>query len=110
VLRSEGILLAGFANPVLYLFGDGDEEGVDPLRAAHPIPYSDEKSLSAEQKDAYRNEGSPFEFGHTLADQIGGQLDAGFVLTAMYEDSHHVEDHPLNPYLKTFIATRALRQ
>jgi len=25
--------------------------------------------------------------GHTLEDQIGGQLDAGFVLTAMFEDS-----------------------
>ena len=35
--------------------------------------------------------GWPLEYSHTLTDQIGGQLDAGFVLTALYEDHHPPE-------------------
>ena len=33
-------------------------------------------------------EGAPLEHSHTLTDQIGGQLNAGFQLVAMYEDYH----------------------
>jgi hypothetical protein len=50
------------------------------------------------------------EFGHTLEDQIGGQLEAGFVLTGFYEDYFGSDvDDPLSRYLATFIATRAVK-
>ena len=51
--------------------------------------------------------GEPLCFGHTLDDQIGGQLAAGFVLTGFFEDRD--PGHPLAKYLPTFIATRAVR-
>jgi hypothetical protein len=38
--------------------------------------------------------------GHTLEDQIGGQLDAGFVLTGFFEDRHAA--HALSNFLATF--------
>jgi hypothetical protein len=45
-----------------------------------------------------------------LEDQIGGQLEAGFVLTGFYEDCYDNDvDDPLSRYLATFIATRAVK-
>jgi SAM-dependent methyltransferase len=108
VLRSEGRLLSGFANPVLYLFDDElDAEG--ELTVKHRIPYSDVESLSVEEKLRYKSEGSPLEFGHTLDDQIGGQLDAGLVIAGFYEDTHHLEDIPITKYIATFVATLAIK-
>jgi hypothetical protein len=43
----------------------------------------------------------------TLQDQIGGQLDAGFLLAGFYEDRDSA--HPLAKLLPTFAATRAVR-
>jgi hypothetical protein len=52
----------------------------------------------------------PLEFGHSLADQIGGQLDAGFMLTGFYEDRYtDVDGDRISRYMDTFIATRACR-
>ncbi len=48
------------------------------------------------------------EFGHTLEDQIGGQLEAGFVLSGFYEDYYGTKDR-LSDYVATFIATRAVK-
>ena len=106
VLRPGGSLLAGFANPVLYLFDD-DVEATAELRVTNRIPYSDAESLDQEERREHAAEGWPLEFGHTLTDQIGGQLEAGFVLLGLYEDEHHREEHPLRGHIATFIATRA---
>ena len=55
-------------------------------------------------------DGSPLEFSHTLDDLIGGQLDAGFVITGFYEDRQNAEEsEPLVAYMPTFIATRAVK-
>ena len=106
VLREGGVLLSGFTNPVLYLFeAPDDHEG--KLEVQYSIPYSDLESLSAEKRQHYLDAQEPMEFGHTLEDQIGGQLDAGFVLTGFYEDIH--SDSLLNRYIPTFIATRAVK-
>ncbi|MFH1572033.1 MAG: class I SAM-dependent methyltransferase, partial [Gemmatimonadota bacterium] len=71
VLRPGAALLAGFDNPVLHLF---DEQACDrgELRVVHRLPYSEAESLSTEAIEARRCRGAPLEFGHTLADQIGG--------------------------------------
>lgn len=107
VLRPGGSLISGFVNPVAYIFDlfKADEEGV--LEVRHRIPYSDLHSLSEAERRRLLDQGQPLEFGHTLEDQIGGQLDAGFVLVGFYEDRW--PDHPLDRYIATFIATRALK-
>ncbi len=109
VLKPGGILLAGFANPLLYMLPDEDLDGTDEPILTHPLPYSDDARLTAEQKADYLANGWSLEFGHTLTDQIAGQLNAGFVLTGFYEDVHHVESHPLNRFGHAFIATRAAK-
>src|SRR5215204_3568550 len=86
VLRRGGALLAGFMNPAAYIFGS--QEGLDSLEVRFTLPYSDPESLDEEERARLEAEGVPFEFGHTLEDQIGGQLEAGFHLTALYEDRH----------------------
>ena len=110
VLRLGGVLLAGFTNPAIYLFDYdlADRDGV--LQVKYALPYSDLESLTAEQMQRYLENEEPFEFSHTLEDQIGGQLDAGFVLTAFFEDTYSDEEEELlSRYIPMFIATRAVK-
>jgi SAM-dependent methyltransferase len=107
VLRPGGSLLAGFCNPVIYIFDlDLYDQGI--LTAKYAIPYSDLASLSDEEKAKYLSEDVPIEFGHSLGDQIGGQIDAGFVVVGFFEDADPNE--PLSRHLPGFMATRAIKQ
>ena len=107
VLRPGGVMMAGIVNPMVYLFDVVlAEEGV--LQVKYPLPYDDLNSLTEEERARYLDEDAPVEFSHTLKDQIGGQLDAGFVITALYEDRYPAPD-PLSEYTDTFIATRAVK-
>lgn len=106
VLRHGGVLLAGFLNPVLFIFDNRlAEKGV--LQVRHALPYSDLQSLSKEECRQFIEKGEPLEFGHMLEDQIGGQTDAGFVITGFYEDRHR--NHPAAKFTPTYIATRAIK-
>jgi len=51
--------------------------------------------------------GEALVFGHSLSEQIGGQLEAGFVLTGFYEDNQPNPRFVIDRYLPTFLATRA---
>ena len=100
VLRRGGVLLAGFANPAMYVFDLDLAERTGRLEVKHSLPYA----------DGARSTDEPLEFSHTLEEQIGGQIAAGFSITGMYEDFHvGGNDNPLNRYMPTFIATRALK-
>jgi hypothetical protein len=71
------------------------------------VPYADLTSLTEEERRRYTEKGEPLVYGHTLEDQVGGQLDAGFLLAGLYEDRD--PSHPLAKFLPTFLATRAVR-
>lgn len=107
VLRHGGILLAGFMNPAMYLFSYDALDGKEPLTVKHKLPYSDEQALPKAELEKLISEGVPLEHSHTLTDQIGGQLDAGFQLIAMYEDFH--KGVTLSEYMPTYLATRAIK-
>lgn len=110
VVRGGGVLLAGFANPIRYLFDDERRQN-GSLEVRHPIPYSDLDDLDqAELERLVIEPLVPLEFGHTLNDQIGGQLDAGFLLTSVYEDHYPEEENDiLSRYIDSFMATRAIK-
>lgn len=110
VLREGGLLLAGFTNPVRFVF-DYEELLNGNLEVRHSIPYSDLTQLSeAEMKRLVLEETHPLAFAHTLTDQIGGQLDAGFMLSGMYEDGYPASrGDPISRYLESFIATRGVK-
>jgi len=107
VLRPGAALLAGFVNPLQYLFDLDKMERQRILEARYRIPYSDLTSLSPSDLERYLAEGQPLEFGHTLEDQIGGQLQAGFLLAGFYEDIDPTS--PIGEYISSFIATRAIK-
>ena len=106
VLRPGGALLAGFTNPLTYIF-DPLASDRGELVVRHAIPYSDLEALSDEERRQVCGDG-PLEFGHSLDDQMGGQLAAGFRLTGFYEDRWpDGAERPENRFIATFIATRA---
>jgi SAM-dependent methyltransferase len=110
VLRRGGVLLAGFSNPVMYLFDYDLADRTGVLQVKYALPYSDLTSLTVEEKQRYIKTETPLEFSHTLEDQIGGQLDAGFLLTGFFDDAYGEEENDLlTNYMSTFIATRAIK-
>ncbi|QDV70514.1 Ubiquinone biosynthesis O-methyltransferase [Rosistilla carotiformis] len=110
VLRSGGVLLAGFTNPMRFLFDDERKENGN-LEVRYPLPYSDLDHLDEVHIQEAIDAEKPLEFGHTLEDQIGGQLRAGLMLTGFYEDRFPKTDNdPLSDFLDTFIATRAVKR
>jgi hypothetical protein len=76
----------------------------------YSLPYSDIGSLNGEEKKQLLEQEEPVEFSHTLEELIGGQLNAGFVISNFYEDSYSPEDNDLlSKYMQTFFATRAMK-
>ena len=107
VLRRGGILLAGFLNPALYIFDLDLADSTGEVRVKYALPYADATSLGEEQIKQKIENREPLEFSHTLEDQIGGQIEAGFVISGFYEDRHR--DDPIAAYMPTFVATRATK-
>jgi SAM-dependent methyltransferase len=107
VLRQGGILMTGSMNPVHYIF-DLYKADEGTLEVVHSIPYSDLESIPKEDLEEHIEKGLPVEFGHSLTDLIGGQCDAGFMITHMYED--YMLDSPLHKYHPSYIATRAIKK
>jgi len=106
VLRGGGALLSGFSNGIVYLFDEAAmERGVYSI--VHSLPYSDLEARDAEELRTRSEGGRPLEFGHSLQDQIGGQIEAGFVLDGFFEDIDPGE--PLSRHIALFAATRAVK-
>jgi len=106
VLKPGGVMISGFDNPILYIFDLDLWDRTKSIEVRYKIPYSDLKQLPEEQLAQRIAAHEAVEFGHSLADQIGGQTDAGFHLIGFYEDNSGWGDL-LDPYIDTFIATRA---
>jgi SAM-dependent methyltransferase len=104
VLRPGGILLAGFSNPAMFVFdGPLAEKGIFEVK--YHLPF-DATQLTEEERLREFGADSPLEFSHSLEEQIGSQLEAGFLLTGLYEDH---QDSPLGKYMPAYIATRAVK-
>jgi len=103
VLKPNGILIAGFSNPMVFLFknmltGEFGREVVTKL-PVDPLKDNTEEELKRIA------EADGIQFSHSLETQIGGQLKAGFNLTDLYEDFHNEGE----PFAPTYIATRAVK-
>lgn len=106
VLKHGGALLAGFLNGFEYMF--------DPLKAdagelvvRYKLPYSDLTSLTEAERVARYGEHAALEFGHSLEDQIGGQIDAGFVITGFKEERKL--DQPIGSWMPSYGTTKAVK-
>ncbi|KLT70211.1 class I SAM-dependent methyltransferase [Flavobacterium sp. ABG] len=102
VLKPNGILMTGLMNPISLQL---DEKN---LKLIYKQPFSDLHSLPTEELEELKKNKEALLFGHSLTDQIGGQLEAGFTITAMFEDSWGGENK-IDEFLPAFIATRAIK-
>lgn len=101
VLKKGGALLSGLDNGVAFMF-DNDEE-----RVVNTFPFNPLKN--PEQMAQLEADNSGVQFSHTMEEQLGGQLRAGFTLVDLYEDtsgSGNLHEHNI----PTFIATRAVKR
>lgn len=80
VLRPGGRLLAGLDNGVNFITDDEEREIVNRL------PF--DPLANPDQMELLRRTDGGVQFSHTLSEQIGGQLEAGFRLLALYEDTN----------------------
>jgi hypothetical protein len=66
--------------------------------------------LSEEERQHLLEKGEPLEFSHTLEEQIGGQIEAGFLIAGFYEDVNPPESNELvSIYMPVCLATRAVK-
>ena len=101
VLKKGGILLAGLDNGLNYVF---DEEETQVM---FKLPFNalrDREMYEISMKNDWG-----IQFSHTIEEQIGGQLAAGFVLEGIYEDIN--SEGKLHDYnVPTFWATKAVKK
>ena len=101
VLKKGGVLLSGLDNGINYIF-DEDETTVKYTLPFNPLK---DELLYAE---SIKNDWG-IQFSHTLEEQLGGQLRAGFRLTDLYEDTNGAGNlHAHN--VPSFLATRAVKE
>lgn len=102
VLAPGGILLSGLDNGINFLFVDEDHR-----EKLSRFPFDPLKN--PEQKAQLEADDDGMQFSHTMEEQIGGQLEAGFRLTHLYEDTNGVGTfHEHN--IPCFLATRAVKE
>ena len=102
ILKKGGVLLAGLDNSMNYLFDDEEEREIVNSLLYHPLQNPD-------QMRQLRKTDGGIPFSHSLEEQIGGQLKAGFRLTALYEDPNG-EGRLQEPNIPTFLATRSIKE
>jgi hypothetical protein len=102
VLKHGGSLLAGLDNGLNILFDDDSHE---PLVAVNKLPFNPLKNKAQLQKLMQNNDG--IQFSHSLEEQIGGQLKAGFILKDIYEDYNNTG--LLKTYAPTYFATLSIK-
>lgn len=106
VLRPGGTLLSGFMNPDIFIFDREAEDDRNELIVRHALPYSDLTHLTEEERETLGAD-APIEFSHTMTEQVGGQLAAGFALAGFAEAPHHAG--ATAKYMPGYFATRAVK-
>ena len=100
VLKKGGALLAGLDNGLNYVFDEDETDIVNTL------PF-DPLSNPEHARQLARDDGG-MQFSHTLEEQLGGQLEAGFQLTALFEDTNGV-GKLYEHNIPTYVASRSVK-
>ena len=100
ILKKGGVLLCGLDTGINYIVDQKEEKIINAL-PFNPLVYEAHRK-QLEEAD------SGWQFSHTVSEQIGGQLRAGFTLTDIYEDTNG-EGRLHELHIPSFIATRAVK-
>ena len=100
VLKTGGVLLSGVDHYINYIVDNEEKEIVNHL------PF--DPLANEDQRKQLEDADCGMQFSHTLEEQIGGQLEAGFTLLDLYEDTG-TEGwfHELN--IPSFLAMRSVK-
>lgn len=100
ILKHGGVLMAGLESGVNYLVND------DETMIVNTMPFNPLKN--EQQRRQLEESDCGMQFSHTIEEQIGGQLEAGFVLTHLYGDTNgEGRLHEMN--IECYFATRAVK-
>ena len=100
VLKPGGVLLGGYDMGINFLVDEKEERIVNSL----PFDPIADPALMAQ----LQSNDDGVQFSHTLEDQLGGQLAAGFQITDLYEDTNgYGRLHDMG--IPTFAAIRAVK-
>ncbi|MBO5167409.1 MAG: class I SAM-dependent methyltransferase [Lachnospiraceae bacterium] len=102
-LKKGGRLLSGFSNGLDFLF-----EGDNPLLVVNQLPFNPLK-MPKERYEAMVSNGEGVQFSHSMEEQIGGQLKAGFLLKDLYEDRDREGGAKIRDYAPQYMATLAVK-
>lgn len=100
VLKKGGVLLCGLDNGMNFVFDE------DETHLRYRLPFNPLTDTELYEDSLKNNRG--IQFSHTMEEQVGGQLRAGFCLTHLYEDTNgsgNLHEHNI----PCFLATRAVR-
>lgn len=101
ILKHGGYLIAGTDHYVNYIV-DNDEKAI-----VNSLPFNPLKNPV--QMKQLQDEDAGVQFSHSMEEQIGGQLEAGFRLLNLYEDTNG-EGRLHEMGIPTFIAMRSLKE
>lgn len=107
VIRPNGILMMAFVKEEHFMF-DPDFKNEDVLISRFSLPFNSIRDLSEEQKKEKLKEKLPFTFSHTLTEQIGGLIKAGFEITDIFEDCDGGGLY--DKYMNSYVAVRAIKK
>ncbi|MEG1209395.1 MAG: class I SAM-dependent methyltransferase [Oscillospiraceae bacterium] len=101
VLKRGGILLAGLDNGIGFAFNN------DETALKYKLPFNPLKNKEI-YDDSIKNDWG-IQFSHTVEEQIAGQLQVGFRLVDIYQDTGGTGNlHEFN--IPTFYATKAVKE
>ncbi|MEG0019530.1 MAG: class I SAM-dependent methyltransferase [Oscillospiraceae bacterium] len=96
ILKKGGVLLSGLDNGIAYAFND------EETALKYPLPFDPLADKALYDESIKYDWG--IQFSHTIEEQIGGQLKAGFTLVDIYQDTTgagHLHDFKLPAYYAT---------
>ena len=98
ILKKGGFLLSGVDHYINHIVDENEKEIINSL------PF--DPTENEEYRKQLERDDAGMQFSHTLEEQIGGQLEAGFTLLDLYEDTNgEGRLHKMN--IPTFIAMRS---
>ena len=110
-LRPKGTLAAAFVNPVYYSLEPAAGPQKNGMRLVHKIPC--EAPGADSPSGGKRQPLEAAEFSHSLEALIGGQAEAGFKITGLWErrwrDLGEEFERPVDSIMPSFIFTKAVK-
>lgn len=100
ILKKGGILLSGLDNGIAYAFNDDETE------FERSLPFNPLKDEKLYEESIQLDWG--IQFSHTIEEQVGGQLKAGFTLKDIFQDTSGSGNlHRFN--IPTYYATKSVK-